>query len=209
MKDQLVSNFGNGVPTERKGRGASAASRGPRGRTIVLAALLLVVVALAAAGCASGTYPVDIFYEMHYQQSYGPHEPPVLSAPAGSVPITGVQLSTGENPFTPGESVLAAGEYIYSTNCVFCHGAQGLGDGPVLNTMKESFGYGTDSQPYTITPNLTDSYVVDQTDAGLYGWITNGVTVMPSFAKLLSVDDRWRVVTYIRACLIDDHDSCP
>ncbi len=209
MKDHLVLNAGKGNPVARKRRGASVFSRLSKGRTLVLSSLILVVVALAAAGCASGTYPVDIFYEMHYQQSYGPHEPPVLSAPAGSVPITGVQLSTGENPFTPGGSVLAAGEYIYSTNCVFCHGAQGLGDGPVLKTMKEDFGYGTDSQPYTITPNLQDSYVVDQTDAGIYGWITNGVTVMPSFAKLLSVDDRWRAVTYIRACLIDDHDSCP
>ena len=202
-------NVENGLPKGRKDRGASVISRISKGRTLVVTALILVVVALAAAGCASGSYPVDIFYEMHYQQSYGPHEPPVLSAPAGAVPITGVQLSTGENPFTPGGSVLATGEYIYSTNCVFCHGAQGLGDGPVLQTMKENFGYGTESQPYTITPDLTDSYVVDQTDAGIYGWITNGVTVMPSFAKLLSVDDRWRVVTYIRACLIDDHDSCP
>ncbi len=200
---------GGGLSTERKDRGVSAMSGASKRRRVLLAALVIVAVALAAAGCARGSYPVDIFYEMHYQQSYGPHEPPRLSAPAGAVPITGVQISTGENPFSPEAPVLQAGASIYTTNCVFCHGAQGRGDGPVLKTMKENFGYGTNAQPYTITPNLTEPYVVDQEDAGIYGWITNGVTVMPSFAKLLSVNDRWRVVSYIRACLIDDHDSCP
>ena len=91
---------------------------------------ILVLASIVAVGCSNGTYPVDIFYEMHYQQSYGPHEPPRLSAPAGAVPITGVQISTGENPFEASPTVLHAGESIFASNCVFCHGAQGKGGWP-------------------------------------------------------------------------------
>ncbi len=170
---------------------------------------ILLLASIVAVGCSNGTYPVDIFYEMHYQQSYGPHEPPRLSAPAGAVPITGVQISTGENPFEASPTVLHAGESIFASNCVFCHGAQGKADGPVLQTMKDRYNYGTDAQPYTITPNLTDPFVVQQADAALFGWVTNGVTVMPSFQKLLSVDERWQVVNYIRACLIEGNADCP
>jgi mono/diheme cytochrome c family protein len=32
----------------------------------------------------------------------------------------------------------------------------------------------------------------------LYTWITNGATVMPAFSKLLSVEERWLLVNYIR-----------
>ena len=40
---------------------------------------------LAVLGCTSGSYPVDIFYEQHYQQSYKSHEPPRLAGVAGAV----------------------------------------------------------------------------------------------------------------------------
>ena len=76
-------------------------------------------------------------------------------------------------------------------------------------TMKEKYGYGTDADPYTITPDFTDAFVVDQADGGLFGWVTSGVTVMPSFEKLLSVDERWLVVNYIRKCLIERSTNCP
>ena len=48
-----------------------------RGRTVrALVAGLVLVGVLAAVGCTSGSYPVDIFYEQHYQQSFKSHEPP-------------------------------------------------------------------------------------------------------------------------------------
>ena len=162
---------------------------------------LFLVAGVLTGGCANGTYPLDIFYEMHYQQSFGSQEPPRLSIPGGAVPTTGIQISTGQNPFDASANVLELGQTIFSGNCAFCHGVEGKGDGPVLNTMKEVYGYGTDDQPYTITPDFTDPFVVDQADVGLFGWVTSGVTVMPSFEKLLSVDERWLVVNYIRACL--------
>ncbi len=160
---------------------------------------LLAVVAVAGllgASCANGTYPLDFFYEMHYQQSYGAYEPPRLSPPESAVPITGRELASAENPIA-GQRVEEGGR-LFAANCVFCHGVEGKGDGAVLRTMKRKYNYGTDERPYAITPDLTDDFVVNQEDVGLFGWITNGVTVMPSFDKLLSVEERWLLVNYIR-----------
>ena len=68
---------------------------GRRSRLALLA--LMAGYALLLIGCSrilpsSGTYPVDFFPEMHYQQSFKIQEPPSLSAPTGSVPITGREV---------------------------------------------------------------------------------------------------------------------
>ncbi len=170
-----------------------------RGKVCVLA--LLVLLGVVAAGCANGTYPLDIFYEMHYQQSYQPHEPPRLSPPEGAVPITGKELVGADNPYA-GQRV-EEGKRLFMSNCVFCHGPTGNGEdpglqGPVLRIMREKYSYGTPARPYAITPDLTSDFVKNQPDIGLFAWITNGVTVMPPFEKLLTVEERWLLVNYIR-----------
>jgi mono/diheme cytochrome c family protein len=165
-------------------------------RPLFLGVVLLFAAFLA--GCANGTYPLDIFYEMHYQQSYGAHEPPRISVPEGAVPITGRQLSTTEN-LIPGQRV-EEGARLFANNCAFCHGTSGKGDGPVLRVMRDKYNY-PQSNPggqYPITPDLTSDFVNVQPDVAIYAWITNGVTVMPSFNKLLTVEERWLVVNYIR-----------
>ena len=163
--------------------------------------VIFVLLAAVAAGCANGTYPLDIFYEMHYQQSYKSHEPPRLWAPEGAVPVTGRPIFETDNPIR-GQRV-DEGKVLFMANCVFCHGETGNGEDPelqgeVLRIMRVKHGYGTEAQPYTITPDLTSDFVKDQNDLALFGWITNGVTVMPRFNKLLTVEERWLLVNYIR-----------
>ena len=55
---------------------------------------------IVLVGCSQGTYPVDIFYEQHYQQSYRSHEPPRLTGVAGAVafypPIVSGVTNTGD-----------------------------------------------------------------------------------------------------------------
>ena len=162
---------------------------------------LIVLLSGLAASCANGTYPLDFFYEMHYQQSYASHEPPRLSPPAGAVPTTGRPVFETENPI-PGQRV-EEGARLFEANCVFCHGPTGNGEhpdlqGPVLRSMRVKYDYGTEATPYTITPDLTADFVKAQNDLAIFGWITNGVTVMPSFDKLLTVEERWLLVNYIR-----------
>ena len=148
----------------------------------VLGAVALVAV-LAAMGCTSGSYPVDIFYEQHYQQSYKSHEPPRLSGVSGAVAFYPAPPNTSD------DSV----QHLYDVNCQMCHGTGAKGDGPVLNLLINGYGYET-----AITPDLTTL-----TPAEIESFLKVTVrpfgpnSVMPPFGKLLSEDERWALAQYI------------
>lgn len=83
---------------------------------------------------------------------------------------------------------LAIGKHYYNTNCSFCHGVTGKGDGPggrgiafeMKNFAKGEYLYGG-------TPNV------------IYGLITNGsprTKLMPAW-KHLSPTIRWSIVAYM------------
>ncbi len=142
--------------------------------------------ALGALSCTQGAYPVDIFYEMHYQQSYKSHEPPRLSPPGSSVAW-----------FPPPEATAFAaetGEHLYSINCSMCHGAGGQGDGPVVETMKASYGYKPVIDPPIVTDNPVDNIVlILESQTRFFG----PDSVMPPFGRLLSDDQRAAIAQYI------------
>ena len=188
--------------------------RGLRLRRIVGVRLLalLVLVGALAAGCANGTYPLDFFYEMHYQQSYSSGEPPRLSAPKGAVPTSGREvpfetLTSDEiaqltNPFLRGDvrEGVEEGEKLFGINCVICHGTALVGDGEVLNIMREDYGYAVKLNPdLTSLGGLTDQTLFgiisdrNRIFPGIEGW------VMPQFRKLLTAEERWMIVNYIRS----------
>ena len=176
------------------GRLWSRARKASRAKLLAVIAL----VAIVAAGCANGTYPLDFFYEMHYQQIYQSHEPPRLSPPASAVPVTGRDLPSTTNPI---EGLRAEeGERLFQTNCVICHGISGRGDGLVVQKFLE---YGYTFAP-DLSPDLTSTagagYAARIPDDQVFAWITAGVSngLMPSFSKLLTVEERWLLVNYIR-----------
>ena len=173
--------------------------------------LLLVVVlisAFAATGCLakSGTYaPIDWAAEMHYAQAYRAQEPPRLASPLGAVPFKFVSdtreltrepdigpadFSSLTNPISRTTATSAAGAELYRVNCSMCHGTEGLGDGRVSAFL---LAYG-----YVAAPNLTAEGTAAKSDGDVYGILTNGINVMPTFKNLLSPSDRWLLVDYIR-----------
>ena len=128
------------------------------------------------------------------------------------MPISAVEyFSSSENPI-PGQG-LQAGAALFAINCVICHGTSGNGEDPVLQgqvlkTMREWYNYpaSNPSGDYILTPDLPSDTVRDQSEVTTFGWISGGVSVgvMPAFQKLLTVEQRWWLVNYIRGCLIDD-----
>ena len=173
---------------------------------LLLAALSMILL----TGCSRGSYPLDFFYEMHYAQSYKIQEPPSLSAPADSVPVTGreldyalVQAQALENPVPAGPATIARGERLYQVNCAICHGATGLGDGP-MRVRLEAAGYRSFPADLTSggpTAGKADGEVfliITKGFAGAYGLPVDAF-VMPAFSKLLTEEDRWILVRYLRS----------
>jgi mono/diheme cytochrome c family protein len=91
-----------------------------------------------------------------------------------------------KNPIPADDASRDAGKTIYTQNCLACHGPAGKGDGPAAITCNP--------RPH----NLTDPKIAGQTDGALYWKITEGKKPMPTYAKLLSDNDRWNVVNYLR-----------
>lgn len=177
------------------------------------------------AGLSQGSYPVDIFTEMHYQQSYKINEPPSLSAPSESVPAR-VALGSGfvldltkphpseieyslaeakslKNPVLSEAGVIKRGNILYQTNCAMCHGASGLGDGPMAQHFKEAGYSGVPANLSASGPSYKKSdgeiyQILTKGFAATYG-VPEGQMVMPPFGRLLSAEDRWAIVHYIRS----------
>ncbi len=162
----------------------------------VLLGISLLVGLITLAGCSQGSYPLDIFYEMHYQPSYKAHEPPRLSVPASAVAWF---------PPPPATSFANDGEHLFQVNCSMCHGSAGKGDGPVLKKMMEQYAY----QP-AISPDLTSDQVKALGIEGIEAFMRSGVLVMPSFSKLLTDDEMRLVAEYVVNCLQGKQpQACP
>ena len=179
----MMSLLKNSILTLDSSRGCLIGGRFRLPPARLMIAGLVLVAALAAAGCTSGSYPVDIFYEQHYQQSYKSHEPPRLSGVSGAVAFYPAP------PNTTDDSV----EHLFQINCEMCHGVGAKGDGPVLNLLINEYGYET-----AITPDLTTL-----TPEAIEGFLRVTVrpfgptSVMPPFGKLLSEEERWALARYI------------
>jgi azurin len=123
---------------------------------------------------------------MHYKQTDESHEPPRLSAPASSVAWYPGPESTS---FTDGR-------HLYMVNCSMCHGLTGQGDGPVLQTLVNSYGYEA-----AVSPDLTSDQAKAIGPGGILGFMRSGVVAMPNFSKLLTAGEQTAIVEYITSTL--------
>ena len=85
---------------------------------------------------------------------------------------------------------VARGGTIYAANCAQCHGARGMGDGPLAPSIHPAPpAIGSDTAMASASPALQ------------YRVMTIGVpgTKMPAWSPALSVQDRWDVVAYLQS----------
>jgi mono/diheme cytochrome c family protein len=106
----------------------------------------------------------------------------------------------GELPGSPmpqtTPQLIEAGKKIYDFRCAPCHGFEGKGDGAAAMTL--------DPRPRDFTRGLykfkstPDKQVV--ADEDLFRTISRGIpgSAMPSWKRLLSEEERWQVIAYIK-----------
>lgn len=115
---------------------------------------------------------------------YAQESPAVPAQPSWDVPPEADGLV---NPVPQAQESVAIGSVIYARRCAVCHGETGQGDGP-------------SSQSLGVPPaNLRDSSVTAQPDGRLFWKISLGRGPMPSWDLVLSEEERWHVVNYLRA----------
>jgi mono/diheme cytochrome c family protein len=99
------------------------------------------------------------------------------------------------NPLPHTQATLERGAKVYASNCVACHGQQGLDDGPVGRALSPAPG------------NLAwlSDMPMGQWDPFIYWTVAEGGapfgTAMPAFKDSLSKDQIWAVTAYIQAHL--------
>ena len=188
-----MKNEASLVRVVRLSKGRPGRVRLGRGRLVLAAAFFI------AAGCNTGSYPLDVFPEMHYQPSHRPLEPQRLSAPDGAVPISGAaprltfeQAGGLENPVARTTEGLERARRVYGVNCAVCHGADGRGGGALASYFAHS------AAAPVLPTDLASPRVRARTDGQLWWIVRHGLGNMPPFEDLLTEDEVWLAVRFIR-----------
>lgn len=102
--------------------------------------------------------------------------------------------TSSNNPLAADPGAIQRGATIYAAHCLACHGATGGGPNEDSPTDDPAHQHGANA-------DLTSRCAVARRDGDLYYWVTNGVpgTEMPAFDQALTEEERWAIVTYLRA----------
>lgn len=101
------------------------------------------------------------------------------------------------NPLSPDDKTVGEGRTLYRQRCVSCHGKTGMGDGEGARSLSPSPAL----LAYMIKmPMAIDGYMLWTISEGgaAFG------TAMPAFKALLSKEEIWKIVTYMRAGFPDE-----
>ncbi|WP_258105105.1 cytochrome c [Marinoscillum sp. MHG1-6] len=85
--------------------------------------------------------------------------------------------------FTP--DVVKEGKALYDRFCDHCHGAKGMGDGSVGKVFKG-------------VPTYNSAAIKDQPEGHIFHVITHGKGRMGAHSSQLSVEERWKIVSYVQ-----------
>ena len=174
---------------------------------------LLLGLGLAPTGCdTSGDEPNLSLERMIDQPRYDPYEDADIfedgsamqKPPEGTVSrerfLGPPEISAGRTaggewvsrvPVPIDRNALEWGEERFRIYCAACHGTAGDGRSPVAENM-------TLRKP----PSLVEPPVRAYPPGRVYRAIAEGYGMMPSYADVLAVEDRWAVVAYVGALQI-------
>jgi len=137
------------------------------------------------------------FGRMRETPAIRPYEKPQLVMESGTVPVDdseaayrAMEPGALRSSLLPGDrKTILEGRRIYATYCMQCHG-------------KNHDGSGTVGQSFSPLPaDLETPRVQESTDGVLFRHISYGAVNgrQPALATTLRIEDRWRVIAYIRS----------
>lgn len=175
---------------------------------------ILLVLAGALSGCglrpAGNTTPLQVHPDMDSQPKYKAQAASAFFADgranrpaiAGTIAqghlndddilMTGKDASGNlikSNPLPVTEELLKRGQERFNINCSACHGRLGDGNGAVKT---RSFG--------ALNPaNLHEPRLREVADGHIFDVVTHGIRTMQALGGNIPVNDRWAIVSYVRA----------
>ena len=113
-------------------------------------------------------------------------DPAYVSGLENSQPVTTL-------PFPVTRQVIERGRERFNIYCMPCHGELADGNGMVAQ------------RGYLHPPSFHDDRLRQAPVGHFFDVITNGLGGMPDYAQQVTVDDRWKIIAYIRALQLSQH----
>jgi len=179
-------------------------------KKIIYLLLLASVLLMSCRGQKSEKPPVHPIQNMDFQNRFNAQEeneffadnramrPPVEGTVARGLLKEDVAYYEGLNPDSSfvedipmevSESFIYRGQDRYDIYCSVCHGGTGDGRGIIM----------TGEYGYVPAPSFHSDRLREVPDGEIYSAIANGIRNMPSYATQIPVEDRWAIVSYVRA----------
>jgi mono/diheme cytochrome c family protein len=96
------------------------------------------------------------------------------------------------------EKVLARGQERFGIYCAPCHGLTGDGKG-MVTCKRDRVTDPCESRGFPPVPSYEDPRLRSMPDGQVFATITHGVRTMPAYGPQIPVQDRWSIVSYVRA----------
>ncbi|MCB9245905.1 MAG: OmpA family protein [Flavobacteriales bacterium] len=93
------------------------------------------------------------------------------------------------NPVSPTEANLAEGEFLYQRYCSHCHGKDGKNDGAVIKNSE---------YPPPPWSGYQSEYVQTLPEGKIFHTVTFGKGLMGSHASVLTPEQRWKVIHFVK-----------
>lgn len=109
----------------------------------------------------------------------------------------GKSITSSKEPPSTEESIAKGQELFKEFKCFLCHGDEGRGDGRITKTLRNEWGFQFKAR------NLTKGWLFKggNTTQDIFNRISTGLngTPMGSFAELVTEEDRWHLVHFVKS----------
>jgi mono/diheme cytochrome c family protein len=136
---------------------------------------------------------IQAYERVTFRDQVEPFTPPegsvAVDAEAPLLPQYDPGVDALVNPTNPADfKSIARGQKLYATYCITCHGAAGMGDGPVSMASPQKGPFAG------VFPLVT---AMGRSDGYIYNVIRGGGQRMPDYNRV-PPEDRWHLVNYVR-----------